>query len=105
MVVSCFYPARQEEALVVLERLEVEARPKSYPQLLGRVEWMKGLAHAIRGDLTESQDELRRAQASFEATRDAESVAWILVKMAENLHFLGDRRAAWRDRLKGMAML
>src|SRR5437762_12041843 len=66
---------------------------------------MQGLIEAVRGDLTDSQERLRSARASIQKTRNAEAEAWILVKTAENVQLLGDRRGTWRDRLQGLALL
>jgi CHAT domain-containing protein/tetratricopeptide (TPR) repeat protein len=105
VVVACLYPAEQQAALTELSRLEAIAEPNSYVQLLGRVQYMQGLIEGVRGDLTDSQKHLRYARATVQKTRNAEAEAWILVKMAENLTFLGDGRAAWRHRLQGLALL
>ena len=105
VVVSCLYPAEPREGLARLQGLESEARAQGSMYLLGRVEYMKGLLHAVDGQLTQSQQELRLALGLFETTGDTERTAWTAVKMAENLQFLGDEQNAWRDRLKAIALL
>lgn len=105
VVVSCLYPAEPREGLALLEGLESEAKAQGSTYLLARVEYMKGLLHAVDGQLTQSQKELRQARSLFETTGDAERTAWTDVKMAENLHFLGDERNAWRGRLTAIALL
>lgn len=105
VVIACLYPAEPQAALIELRRLEDIAGLHGYPQLLGRVYYMQGLIEGGSGELTDSQEHLRSARALVQRTRNAESEAWILVKMAENLTFLGDGRGAWRHRLQGLALL
>jgi CHAT domain-containing protein len=105
VVISCLYPPQRQAALTELNRLEAVAASRSYAQILGRVQYMHGLVEGLPGDLTDAQERLRSARASFKKTQDTETEAWVLVKMAENLQLLGDGRAAWRDRVAGLALL
>jgi CHAT domain-containing protein len=104
-VITCLFPSEQQAALIELSRLEAVAADGSYAQVLGRVQYMQGLIVGLRGDLTDSQERLRSARASFKKTQDAETEAWVLVKMAENLTFVGDGRAGWSDRVAALALL
>jgi CHAT domain-containing protein len=107
VVSACLYPypVQQEAALVALARLETLAQPRQYIQLLGRIDWLQGLIHAKRAELTESLEQYRSARASFQSTRDAESEALILTAIAENLHHLGEAEGSWRDRVQSLALL
>jgi CHAT domain-containing protein len=66
---------------------------------------MQGLIETLQGDLTDSQDQLDSARASFKRAHDAETEVRVLVKRAENLSLLGDARGAWRDRLQALALI
>ena len=107
VVSNCLYliPAEQPAALAELARLEALAQPRGHVQLLGRIQWLQALIHASRGELTESLEQYRSARARFQTTRDAESEAFILTAIAENLRYLGDMPASWRDRLQSLALL
>jgi CHAT domain-containing protein/tetratricopeptide (TPR) repeat protein len=105
VVIACLYLSEPQAALAELGRLEGVAEHRSYAQLLGRVQYMQGLIDTLQGDLTDSQERLRSARASMQKTRNAEAEAWLLVKSAENLQLLGDRRGTWRDRLQSLALL
>jgi CHAT domain-containing protein len=105
VVSACRQPVEQRAALNELGRLETIAGPQRYGELLGRVAWMQGLIHASRGELTESLDRYRSARARFQTTRDAESEAFMLTAIAENLRHLGEAAGSWRDRLQSLALL
>jgi CHAT domain-containing protein len=105
VVSACLYPVQPQAALSELARLEILAEPRRYAQLLGRVEWLHGLLQVNRGDLTESLERYRSARTIFQTTRDAESEAFILTAMAENLQFLGDTPASWRHRVRSLTLL
>ena len=60
--------------------------------LLGRVEYMKGLLHAVDGQLTQSQQELRLALGLFETTGDTERTAWTAVRWRRTFSFSGTSR-------------
>jgi len=105
VVITCLFPSEQLAALTELSRLEAVAAARSHAQILGRIQYMQGLIEGLRGDLTDSQERLRSARASFKKTQDVEAEARVLVKMAENLYFLGDGRAAWRHRVEALALL
>jgi tetratricopeptide (TPR) repeat protein len=97
-VSACLYPSEPQAALAELGRLEAVAEPCNYVHFLGRVHWMLGLIHGGRSELTESLEHYRSARSNFQTSRDRESEAVILGLLAENLHFLGETRGAWRDR-------
>jgi CHAT domain-containing protein/tetratricopeptide (TPR) repeat protein len=103
-VIACLPESGQNSALAELDRLEKVAEPRAYLQLLGHVRWLQGVIHARRGELTQSLGRYRSAQAGFESIKDAESEASVLALIAENLHLLGERRGAWRDRRLGLAL-
>jgi CHAT domain-containing protein len=105
VVSACLNPSEPQSALEELGRLATIAEPHGYLQLLGRVQWMQGLIHIYRGDLTESLDRYRAARAAFQTTRDADSEAFVLTAIAENLRELGEAAGSWRDRLQSLAML
>ncbi len=105
VVSACLYPSKQEAALAELARLETIAEPRAYVHVLGRVRWMQGLIHVIRGDLTASLERYRSARALFHTMRDVQSEAWILASLAENLDALGESRSAWQDRQRGLTLL
>jgi CHAT domain-containing protein len=105
VVSACLYPVQQQAALAELARLEDVAEPNRYVRLLGRIYWLQGLIHVIKGDLTESLERYRSARTSFRTTRDAESEAFILTAMAENLRHLGETPASWRDRGQSLTLL
>src|SRR5439155_6890934 len=105
VVTTCLLSSGQTAAMTELVPLEALASTHGYIQLLGRVRWLQGLIHVYRGELTVSLDRYRSAYASFHTTRDAESEAWILGSLAENLHVLGETRSAWRYRQRGLALL
>jgi CHAT domain-containing protein len=105
VVSACLYPSEQQAALAELKNIETIAEPRSYVHLLSRVRWMQGLIHVLRGDLTESLERYRSARAGFQRTRDAESEAFILIAMVENLRLLGEARASWGDLQRSMALL
>jgi CHAT domain-containing protein len=105
VVSTCLYPSEPQAALAELRRLVLVAEPRNYVGLLGRVHWMRGLLQGVHGDLADSQQSLRAARSAFQKVRDPESEAWILAKMAENVHLLGEARGAWVERLEGLALL
>ncbi len=105
VVSACLYPSKQQAALAELARLETVAEPRPYVHVLGRVRWLQGLIHLHRGELTESLERYRSARSIFRTTRDAESEAYILIAMAENLRVLGETRGAWRERRQSLALL
>jgi CHAT domain-containing protein len=104
VVIACLPQSGQKSALAELDRLEKVAEPRAYLQLLGHVRWLQGLIHVRQGEFTESLERYRSATAGFEAIKDPGSEAPLLVLIAENLHTLGERRGAWRDRRLGLAL-
>jgi CHAT domain-containing protein len=105
VVIACFYPAEQDAARAELARLEPFAKRSRYLELLGRVRWLQGLIHEVRGELTEAADRYRSARVSFQATKNSESEAVVLALLAENIRVLGEGRAAWREREQGLERL
>src|SRR5262249_12958522 len=99
LVFACLFPAQQTAAAFVeLDRLEKLAESRGYVQLLGRVHWVRGLIDAYQTNLTASFERYGLARDVFRRTRYAEGEAMILGLLAEDLAFLGERRAAWGQR-------
>ncbi len=105
VVGTCLMESDPKAALAELERLGDAAEQQGHLHLLGHVRWLEGLIHAREGGLTQSLERYRRARASFETTRDGEGEASVRALTAESLHLLGDRRGAWLDRGRGLALL
>jgi CHAT domain-containing protein/tetratricopeptide (TPR) repeat protein len=105
VVIACLSESGHKGALVELDRLEKEAEPRAYLQLLGHVRWLQGVIRARRGEFTQSLEKYRAAQACFDTIKDSGSKASVLILIAEDLHLLGERLGAWRDRTLGLALL
>ncbi len=104
-VIACLYPSEPRLAIVELRGLESLAEPQGYTQLLGRVRWIQGLIHGMRGELTTSLDRYRSARAQFQTSGNAESDAHVLALLAETFQFLGESRSAWPHRLQAFERL
>jgi CHAT domain-containing protein len=105
VVSACLLESEHEKALVELDRLRGIAEPAAYVQLLGHVRWLQAVIQARRGEFTESLQHYRSALTCYETSRDRQSEATVRALTAENLHLLGEGRAAWHERQQGLALL
>jgi CHAT domain-containing protein len=97
--------ATHGDALTELDRLQPTAESASYFNLLARVHWLSALVHSDRAEVQLSLDHYQQAGDLYKRTRDAESESAILARRAYVLQAAGDGRAAWRQRLQGLALL
>jgi CHAT domain-containing protein len=104
IVAACLYLADSAAALKAIYQVESQTPPR-HVRLLARVRWMQGLIHGRRGELTTALDRYRLARDAFRTARDAQGESKALALVAEGLLFLGDDRAAWRERVRGLALL
>jgi CHAT domain-containing protein/tetratricopeptide (TPR) repeat protein len=105
IVVSCLYPTESREALGELSRIESIAKRRGHVRLLGRVQWMEALFHIQRGEFTASLDRYRLSRDGFRSLRDRENEARVQARLAQVFQTVGDNRSAWRERLRGLALL
>jgi CHAT domain-containing protein len=105
VIIACLYTSKPQVALSDLTQLAAVAEPRRYLGLLGRIRLVEGLIALRQGQLTLSLSRYRSAQGLFEATRDLENQAYMLTLVAEHLGHIGEGRAAWRERLKSLALL
>jgi CHAT domain-containing protein len=105
IVVTCLYPAESQAAFAELARLQEMAQRRAFVQILGRVHWMEALFRGHQGELSASFDGYRLALERFQALRDADGEASVLARLAEALVRVGEGRSAWRERMRGLALL
>ena len=74
------------------------AGPESvfYPNLNGRVAYLKGLVRAVMGDSSGAFDLYHSALAWFEQTGEGEQIGAVRNLLAEQYQLLGDTKNAWR---------
>jgi CHAT domain-containing protein len=104
-IVGCFYPDHPKRALAELSPLERSAGQGSYRRVLARVHWMQGLLHSGLAEFAISLERYRRARDGFRALRDPERESQVISRLAQVLEIAGERRAAWREHLAGLALV
>jgi CHAT domain-containing protein len=93
------------DALAELDRLAPIAEAASYFSLLGRAHWLTAHVFSDRSDVQRSLDHYQQARDIYVKIRDPENESAILARRAYVLQAAGDGRAAWRERVQGLAML
>ncbi len=105
LAVCDYQVSAYRDARSLLARLEHLRGVRRYPILLGKIYWLEGLIASVNGRLTESLSRYQAAAASFAAAGEEENHAVMLCLLAENYSSLGDRRNAWRCRIRPLALL
>jgi CHAT domain-containing protein len=105
VILTCLFPGKDKAVLPELSHLEDAARTRQYGSVLGRALWMKGLYYSDNGDYDRALHYYRLARDTYHTLRDAENEASVLVRMAYVLNASGDTRAAWRERVRTLALL
>lgn len=103
IVYGCSY--QHEQSAAELSQIEAVAEERSFRRLLGRVHWSQALSHANQGELSTSLARYGLARDDFRALRDPENEANVLVRFAHVLEEAGESRSAWRERIRGLALL
>ena len=101
--VCLFFEPAYDASLGELDALEREIGDARYPNVLGRVQWMKGLLYLMDGRFGPSLAHYERALALFQATGEAAYVAYIHTLIAKNLRLAGAKDAAWRHEREALA--
>jgi CHAT domain-containing protein len=91
------------EALSQLTSLAVDVRPRTYPALTGRIEWMLGLVHGVLGHPRASDEHYAAAIEAFEAAGEPANAASVGNLLAVNLERAGDPWTAWSFRRDALA--
>jgi CHAT domain-containing protein len=103
LLIAEYYEGGTAESERQVERLEVAIGDRPCPMLLARVESMKGLLHAVRGDLSGALVAYESARDLYGAAGEPDGTARTDFLIAENLGLLGDREDAWRSRARAIA--
>jgi tetratricopeptide (TPR) repeat protein len=100
---GCLYArTRYREAISLLEKLVRQPRIEKYPGLLGRMQWLRGMAYLSLGEPTLSLRSYEAAVTAFEKAGTAEEIGTISYIVAGNDRYLGDMPAAWKWLFRGL---
>lgn len=92
------------KAMAILEELERRSGIERYPELLGRIYWVKGLLYIVGGEPMKSLDAYFEALSVFGSVHENGSLAAIHNLLAENYRHLGQYKESWRHLSNSLAV-
>lgn len=105
LAIARYYRNDFEQSTGLLDALAPDASEKSYLRLLGRVQWMQGLTHFVRGRVADSLEAYREALAAFDRIGAVQDQAAVHLYIAENLEAIGDLSKSWTHEREALARL
>lgn len=88
-----------------LTLLQGEVETSSYPNLLGRILWIRGLTTLLQGDIVNSLRAYTEAAKYFRESGELGHLGAVERLIAQNLRYLGLHKQAWEFRLRALASL
>jgi tetratricopeptide (TPR) repeat protein len=95
--VCAYQDYRYPEALSRLAAVRDAASAAGFPALIGRAEWVRGLALISSGRPSAGLEAYRRGAEAFERAGETGNALYLHGLAGEGLCYLGDRRAGWRE--------
>jgi CHAT domain-containing protein len=103
LLIAEYYEGHRVESERIVSWIETAIGERACPSLAARVLSMKGLLHAVRGDLSGALVTYETARDLYATAGEPDGTARTDFLIAENLGLLGDREDAWKYRARAVA--